>query len=383
MKVSGRKNLVILGSTGSIGRQTLDVVRSLKDGFKIIGLAAGRNLKLLAEQIAEFKPEYVSYTDNGKRLRAAETTCKLISLDEMAALPEANIVIIATSGKSGLTPTISALKAGKTVALANKEALVMAGEIMMKEVRKGKGKILPVDSEHSALWQCLRGEGKPSRLILIASGGPFRGYTLKQLETVTVAEALKHPSWRMGKKITIDSATLMNKGLEVIEAHYLFDMPFDKISVLVHPESIIHSMAEFPDGVIKAQMSYPDMRLPIQYALTYPERPRNSELPKLDLSKVRTLTFEPPDTEAFPCLNLAIEAGKKGGTYPAVLCGADEVAVELFLKGKIKFLDIPRLVEKALASHEVNLKPTLQEILEADGWARDKIIEYAEAIRPC
>ena len=376
------KNIVILGAPGSIGRQTLEVIRSQKSKFSVLGLAAGRNLELLSEQSREFRPQYVSYTDPERKLPADVSGVKLVTLQELASLPSADIIVIATSGSSGLLPTIAALKAGKTIALANKETLVMAGEIVKSELKRGKGKILPVDSEHSAIWQCLRGENKPARIILTASGGPFRGYTKTKLENVTPEQALRHPSWRMGKKITIDSATLMNKGLEVIEAHYLFDMPYEKISVLVHPQSVIHSMVEFPDGVIKAQLSYPDMRLPIQYALTYPERPENPELPRLDLSKVSSLTFEEPDMEAFPCLNLAIEAGKKGGTYPAVLCSADEVAVGLFLNRHIKFTDIPNIIEKALEKHKPVSSPDIEEIIQADEWARKEASKIAEGAKP-
>jgi len=303
-------------------------------------------------------------------------------MEEIASHPDVDLVVIATSGRSGLAPVLAAIRAGKTIALANKESLVMAGEIVIGEAKKYGTQILPVDSEHSAIWQCLEGEKqKPAGIILTASGGPFRQYSQAQLKEVTVEQALNHPSWKMGKKVTIDSATLMNKGLEVIEAHWLFDMPYDGIKVVVHPQSIIHSMVEFSDSSIKAQMSYPDMRLPIQYALTYPERLPNDRLPKVDWSKLTGLTFEPPDYDVFPCLKLAIEAGKRGGTYPAVLCAADEVAVGLFLSKQIEFLDIPRLVRSALEQHGSVANPTFEEIMVADEWARGTVLKQVEGVR--
>ena len=378
------KRLAVLGSTGSIGRQTLDVVRALPDRFRVVGLAAGKNIVLLAEQINEFRPEFAGY-DPGNRggrevpAELAGSGCEFISLEDMACHPQVDVVVIATSGKTGLAPTLSAVKAGKNVALANKESLVMAGEIIIKEAELSGAQVLPVDSEHSAIWQCLEGEKqKASRIILTASGGPFSRYSPAQLASVTVEQALKHPSWRMGQKVTIDSATLMNKGLEVIEAHWLFHMPVEGISVLVHPQSIIHSMVEFVDGSIKAQLSYPDMRLPIQYALSYPERLSNPRLPRVDWSKINSLTFQPPDLAAFPCLRLAIEAGKKGGTCPAVLCAADEVAVELFLSRRIGFVDIAEFVGRVLAQHRAIANPTLEEILAADAWARGKMREITD-----
>ncbi|MFH0846454.1 MAG: 1-deoxy-D-xylulose-5-phosphate reductoisomerase [Chloroflexota bacterium] len=378
-----KKKIAILGSTGSIGRQTLDVVRTFPERFQVLALGAGENLGLLSAQICEFKPRFVSYADTNRKLTGIPSgvSFELLKLDEIATLAESDIVVIATSGRSGLSPTLAALKAGKTIALANKEALVMAGELVMRELDKGKGKILPLDSEHSAIWQCLRGEDRPAKLILTASGGPFLHYPPDRLKRVTPAEALNHPSWNMGEKITIDSATLMNKGLEVIEAHYLFEMPYADILVLVHPEAIIHSMVVFPDGAVKGQLSYPDMRLPIQYALTYPERTANPELPELDWNKIKHLNLETPDTAAFPCLNLAIEAGKKGGTYPAVLCGADEVAVALFLDRQIKFTDIPYLIDETLSRHQSTSSPVLEEIIAADSWAREQAGKLAAGVK--
>jgi len=378
------KQLAVLGSTGSIGQQTLEVVRALPHRFHIVGLAAGKNLDLLAKQINEFKPRFVYYQDKKAVAHLARTDCELLSLEDMASHPQVDTIVIATSGKSGLSPTLAAVKAGKNVALANKESLVMAGEIITSEAKLHSAQILPVDSEHSAIWQCLRGETqKATQLILTASGGPFHGYSSAQLNEVTVKQALKHPSWQMGRKVTIDSATLMNKGLEVIEAHWLFNIPFDNIKVLIHPQSIVHSMVEFIDGSIKAQLSYPDMRLPIQYALSYPERVHNPKLPRLDWSSINNLTFEQPDLDTFPCLRLAIEAGKKGGTYPAVLCAADEVAVELFLSQHIKFVDIANIVDWALQHHRAIAHPTLEEIMGADAWARQKVIQRITGDNPC
>jgi 1-deoxy-D-xylulose-5-phosphate reductoisomerase len=373
------KRLAVLGSTGSIGRQTLEVVRALPGRFKVLGLAAGQNIDLLAEQISEFQPQFVScanMTLNEIKDHLRVTDCEFLSLEDMASHPDVDMVVIATSGTAGLGAMLAAVKAGKTIALANKESLVSAGEIITAKAKKSGAKILPVDSEHSAIWQCLRGEKtKARRIILTASGGPFRVYSQDQMAGITVAQALKHPSWRMGQKVTIDSATLMNKGLEVIEARWLFDMPIDNVTVLVHPQSIIHSMVEFADGLVKAQLSFPDMRLPIQYALSYPDRLDNPELPRLDWAKIRELTFEPPDTAKFPCLRLAIGAGKDGGTAPAVLCAADEAAVDLFLAGRLKFTDIPRLVALALEKHIKTNHPSIEEIIAADKWGRSMVLK--------
>ncbi len=382
------KQLAILGSTGSIGQQTLEVVRALPHRFHIVGLATGTNITLLAKQASEFKPRFVYYSsassqDSEVPSPLADLEYELLSLEDIACHPQVDTVVIATSGKAGLSPTLAAVKAGKTVALANKESLVMAGEIITNEAKRNKAQILPIDSEHSAIWQCLQGETqKAARIILTASGGPFHGYSSDQLERVMAKQALKHPSWQMGRKVTIDSATLMNKGLEVIEAHWLFNMPFDNIKVLIHPQSIVHSMVEFIDGSIKAQLSYPDMRLPIQYALSYPERLPNPQLPRLNWSNISNLTFEQPDFDAFPCLKLAIEAGKKGGAYPAVLCAADEVAVDLFLSQRIKFTDIANLIQQVLEQYQSPARPTLEEIMAADTWARQKVLEIVGG-NPC
>jgi len=367
------KKIALLGSTGSVGQQALDVIRFFPDKFEIVGLAGGKNLELLKRQIMEFQPKmFYSSVKPDLILNLIQDEEKLFSMEEMASHPEVDLVIVATSGKAGLSPTLAAIKAGKTVALANKEVLVMAGEIISQEANSHKSQILPIDSEHSAIWQCLLGEkAKPQRLFLTASGGPFYNYSTSQLEKVTVEQALYHPIWRMGRKVTVDSATLMNKGLETIEAHWLFAIPLENIEILIHPQSIVHSLVEFADGSVKAQLSIPDMRLPIQYALTYPQRLHNLELPRLDWNKIEALTFELVDCERFPCLKLALDAGKSGGTYPTVLCAADEVAVELFLAREISFTDIAKMVQKTLEQHKNITQPSLEEILAADAWARE------------
>ncbi|MEE8354161.1 MAG: 1-deoxy-D-xylulose-5-phosphate reductoisomerase [Dehalococcoidales bacterium] len=381
------KRLAVLGSTGSIGRQTLQVVRRLSSRFRVVALTAGRNAVLLAEQIGEFRPEFVHCTaEDAGRFPAGGP--KVLSPEEIAGHDDVDCVVIAVSGSAALAATLAAVRAGKEVALANKESLVMAGDVITGEAKRSGARILPIDSEHSAVWQCLTGEPQPpARLILTASGGPFRGYSPEQLAAVTAAEALAHPSWRMGPKVTIDSATLMNKGLEVIEARWLFDMPFDRIDVVIHPQSIIHSMVEFADGSVKAQLSSPDMRLPIQYALTYPERVANPDLPRLDFAAAgkpaAALTFESPDLAVFPCLEMAVAAGRDGGTRPAVLCGADEAAVGLFLDGKIGFDDIPRLVQTVLDEHRTAAEPSLAEIMAAETWARGRVTSLASEAQRC
>ncbi len=368
------KRLAILGSTGSIGQQTLEVVRSFPHRFQVMGLAAGTNIELLTKQIDEFRPKLISIESAGGRERLPSSICELLSLEEMASHPDVDLLVVAVTGKAALAPTLEAIRAKKSIALATKEVLVMAGEIVISEAKRHNAQILPIDSEPSAIWQCLRGEERGvSRLILTASGGPFQHLSPDALAGVTPQQALNHPTWKMGKKVTIDSATMMNKGFEVIEAHWLFDIPLEKIEVVIHPQSIVHSFVEFVDGSIKAQLSPPDMRLPIQYALFYPER-LPSKLPHLDFSNIGALTFEAPDLEKFPCLRLAVEAGRKGGTYPAVLSAADEVAVELFLEGRIRFLDIGKLVEETLEQHQSTPCPSLQEVLTADAWARERVM---------
>ena len=378
------KQLAILGSTGSIGQQTLEVVRAFPHRFRVIGLAAGKNIDLLARQVSEFRPRLVYFQDGKSGQGLPDIKCEFLPPEGIASHPQVDTVIIATSGKSGLLPLVAAVKSGKEIALANKESLVAAGEIITGEARLSKARILPLDSEHSAIWQCLNGENeKPSRLVLTASGGPFLHYSKARLSKVTIEQALKHPSWQMGRTVTIDSATLMTKGLEVIEAHWLFDMPFESIKVLIHPQSIVHSLVEFIDGSVKAQLGYPDMRLPIQYALSYPERLPNPNLPRLNWDIMGNLTFGQADLDAFPCLRLAIEAGKKGGTYPAVLCAADEIAVDLFLSRRIKFTDIACLVEQVLGEHQTVACPTLDEIIAADTWAREMASRFVSGDSLC
>ena len=367
------QRIAILGSTGSIGQQALDIISAFPERWQVIALAAGSNTKLLEEQIAIFKPTFV-FNLGKRKIEGAQ----YISLDEMAALPEADIVLVALGGSSGLEPTLSAARAGKVIALANKESLVMAGEIITSEVKRNSTEIRPIDSEHSAIWQCLKGEPPPRRIILTASGGPFLNYPLDELDRVTPEEALKHPSWKMGKKVTIDSATMLNKGLEIIEAHHLFDIEYDKIEVLVHSQSIVHAIVEFADGSAKAELALPDMRLPIQYALSYPERLENKALPQLDFSRLGELSFRTPDFEKFPCLKLARTAGEKGGTYPAAMVAADDVLVDLFLKETISFTDIPRYLEEILSSHRSVPSPELGDILEAASWAKEKVKEMVK-----
>jgi 1-deoxy-D-xylulose-5-phosphate reductoisomerase len=368
------KRIAVLGSTGSIGRQALDVIRALPHESKVVALTANKNLRLLERQIREFQPDM--FWSAAK----PSTDCggQFLLPEDIAGHADVDVVIVATAGKAGLDPVLAALRAGKTVALANKEVLVMAGEIILGEASMHHAQILPIDSEHSAIWQCLRGEqSKPQKLLLTASGGPFYQYSQAQLAEVTPEQALRHPVWKMGKKVTIDSATLMNKGLEVIEAQWLFSVPVDSIQILVHSQSIIHSMVEFADGSLKAQLGCPDMRLPIQYALSYPLRWANSELPRLDWSKINSLDFEPIDYDRFPCLKLAVDAGKSGGTYPAVLCAADEVAVQLFLDHEVGFTDIARIVQETLDQHRSVDQPSLDEILAADNWARECAVQFS------
>jgi 1-deoxy-D-xylulose-5-phosphate reductoisomerase len=371
------KNIAILGSTGSIGVQTLEVAKNL--GIRVSGLSAGSNIELLEKQAREFRPRAVSVGDAGlarelgRRLRGLgiEVMSGVDGLKGIASLEEADTVVTSIVGTAGLIPTLEAVRSGKDIALANKETLVTAGAFVMSEARRRNVRIFPVDSEHSAVFQCLQGNrhGDVEAIILTASGGPFRGWKPEELEGVTVAQALKHPNWKMGGKITIDSATLMNKGLEVIEASWLFDMEAERIKVLVHPQSIIHSMVEYADGVVMAQLGPPDMRMPIQLALTWPERAENC-FSRLDLLKCGSLTFEEPDTSAFPCLRLAYEALKAGGTMPAAMNAANEAAVGLFIEGRIRFTDIPRIIEKVMHKHIVNTNPVLNDIIEVDRWAR-------------
>lgn len=372
------KNIVILGSTGSIGKSTLEVIEKNPDRFRILGLAARSNLSLLLEQINRYLPEMVAvYEEDAAEILKKKVNVKVLSgingLIEIAINEKTDFVLSAIVGASGLLPTLAAIKKGKTIGLANKETLVIAGRIVIEEAKRNAVKIIPVDSEHSAVFQCLekRNPFEIKRIILTASGGPFRGRSKKELRHVKVEEALRHPNWSMGAKITVDSATLMNKGLEVIEARWLFDLPPERIDVVIHPESIIHSMVEFSDGTIIAQLSRPDMRAPIAYALSYPERLSDIVEP-LNFEALRKLTFEKPDREAFPCLDLAYSAIKEGGTMPAVLNAANEIAVDAFLKERIGFTDIPSIIERVIERHQKMPCDTIEEVLEADAWARQE-----------
>lgn len=372
------KNLAILGSTGSIGTQTLDVVRDLPEMFRVAVLAANTSDKKLEAQIEEFRPELAVLADEAAaaRLKARyKGTTKILggedALVAAAVFPAVDMVVTSLMGFAGLTPTLAAIRAGKNIALANKETLVAAGELVRREASAHGAAILPVDSEHSALFQCLQGEKREAveSLILTASGGPFRGRRKEALAGVSIGDCLKHPTWSMGRKITVDSATLVNKGLEVIEAHWLYDMPYDKIKVVVHPQSIVHSMVAFQDGAVMAQLGVPDMRLPIQYALTYPER-MASTLARLDFARLGTLTFEEPDTKTFRGLAIAIEAGRAGGTAPCVMNAANEIAVAAFLAGSIGFLDIYDIIEQTMSARSVRPAESFEILQEEDAWAR-------------
>jgi 1-deoxy-D-xylulose-5-phosphate reductoisomerase len=367
--------IAVLGSTGSVGTQVLDVLRSFPERFRVVALTAGANVELLAAQAHEFAPALVVATDDGLRTADLPSATRVEigeeALVEAATLPEIDVVVTATSGHAAIVPTARAIEAGKTIALANKETIVCAAEIIMPLAARHGVAIRPVDSEHSAIWQALGGSNPSdiARLILTASGGPFRQYTAAQMSDITVEMALNHPTWSMGGKITIDSATLMNKGLEVIEAHWLFRVPYEQIDVLVHPESIIHSIVEFADNSQIAQLGLPDMRLPIQYALTYPDH-APGPCKRLSLAEIGILHFEHPDELRFPCLRLAREAGMKRGPYPAILSAADEVAVQAFVDGKLAFAGIARIVDHALASYQGKDDITLESLAEIDEWAR-------------
>jgi 1-deoxy-D-xylulose-5-phosphate reductoisomerase len=379
--------LAILGSTGSIGRQTLEIVRSMPGRFQVVALAAGRNTAVLLDQVREFRPQYFSSVDPSVAAAidgwATTEGARPVALpiEEMARHPDVDIVVMATVGLVGLRPTLAALEAGKVVALANKEVLVVAGNVVTKTARQFGGELRPVDSEHSAIWQCLWGEHPSSirRIILTASGGALRDFSGDELRAITPEQALRHPTWQMGQKVTIDSASLLNKGFEAIEARWFFDVPMERIGAVLHRESIVHSLVEFTDGSLKAQIGHPDMRLPIQCALSYPERLPVAGSQPFDLASLGSLTFAPIDLDRFPCLRLALEAARLGGTYPAVLSAVDEVAVEEFLVGHIGFLQIPQMLEGALAAHTPVEDPTFEAILEADAWARAWAQEWVKA----
>ena len=374
------KSISILGSTGSVGVTTLDVISRFPDRFRVVAMAAGQNLEVLVDQVKRFKPELVSVAtpelarDLKDRL-GAETVDIVHGMDGAIAVAthrDAQFVMSAIVGAVGLRPTLAAAKAGKDVGFANKETLVVAGEVMTRAVHDSGSKLLPVDSEHNAIFQCLEGRQRANvkRIILTASGGPFLKLPLERFATVTVAEALKHPTWRMGAKITIDSASLMNKGLEVIEARWLFDLPAEQISVVIHPQSVVHSMVEMIDGSVIAEMAIPDMAIPVAYALAYPERLPMTHLKPLSLAECGALTFEQPDLGRFPCLRLAFEALKAAGTMPCALNAANEVMVAAFLAGEAQFLDIPRHIETVMGRHSNQPARTLEDLIETDGWAR-------------
>jgi 1-deoxy-D-xylulose-5-phosphate reductoisomerase len=387
------KAITLLGSTGSIGTQTLDIVEHHPEEFRIVGLAAGSNVEILARQVRQFRPEIVAI---GNEAKLTEFKAAIADLDyhpiivagaqgtiEVAGYGDAQSVVTGIVGCAGLLPTIAAIKAGKDIALANKETLIAGGPVVLPLVEKHGVKLLPADSEHSAIFQCLQGvpAGGLRRIILTASGGAFRDLPAEKLASVTIADALKHPNWSMGQKITIDSATLMNKGLEVIEAHYLFGLDYDDIDIVVHPQSIIHSLIEVQDTSVLAQLGWPDMRLPLLYAMSWPDRlPTNWE--KFDLVKAGDLTFRAPDRVKYPCIELAYAAGRAGGSMPAVLNAANEQAVALFLAEKIHFLDIPKVIEKVCDKHRAdnNLTPSLDDILAADIWARQMVLEFSQQV---
>ncbi|HEX9909626.1 MAG TPA: 1-deoxy-D-xylulose-5-phosphate reductoisomerase [Desulfatiglandales bacterium] len=382
------KRIAILGSTGSIGCSSLKVIEAHPEAYQVAALAAGKNIDLLAEQIRKFRPQVVAVLGDQEaeslkeRLGSAQET-RIVSGREgfihLATLEEVDTVISAITGAAGLVPTYAAIRAGKNIALANKETMVMAGPLVIKEAKRKGVALLPVDSEHSAILQCLQGHARDDvrRVILTASGGPFIDFSYEEMEKVTPAQALKHPNWNMGPKITVDSATLMNKGLELIEAKWLFELDIRQIHILIHPQSVVHSMVEYRDGSIIAQLGIPDMITPISYALSYP-RHVDTTLPALDLEQVGTLRFMKPDTEKFRCLELALSAAQIGESMPAVLNGANEVAVELFLQGRIGFLQIPSLIEKTMRAHTPFVIHSIEKVMEADAWARQRAAEFAE-----
>ncbi len=386
------KRLAILGSTGSIGINTLDIVRQFPEQFEVVGLTAGLNVQLLKQQIHQFQPKIVSVINKElSEVLRKELSVKPVQivhgvegLIQVAAHPDVDQVVAAIVGAVGLVPTLSAIKTGKAIALANKESLVMAGKILIEEAKQNHVQILPIDSEHSAIFQALLGHQKQDvhRLILTASGGPFLNLPIERLKEVTVKEALNHPRWEMGRKITIDSASLMNKGLEVIEAHWLFDIPAEKITIQIHPQSVVHSMVEYVDGSIVAQMGITDMRIPISYALSFPQR-LPLRLPRLNLFEKGGLTFLPPDEERYPCLKLAYQSIKIGETMPAILNAADEVAVNAFIEGSLKFTEIPLLVRRVMEEHDVRPIHTIEDILRADHWARERSKAILEGGKLC
>ena len=379
-----RKGIAILGSTGSVGTQTLDVVRTFRERFRAVGLSCNRNISLLTKQVNEFNPTYISF--NGTESEIAALTAggpESRALIDIVREDEVDVVVTATTGSVAIEPTLSAIEAGKQIALANKETVVMAGEVVTRAAAEHQVEILPLDSEPNAIWQCIRGEDSRgedstvSKLMITASGGAFRDTPIDSLSSVTPQQALKHPTWRMGQKITIDSATLMNKAFEVIEAHWLFGVPWDNIEIVIHPQSIIHSMVEFVDGSVKAQLSPPDMRLPIQYALFYPDRMPNPDLPRFEPAATGALTFRDWDPRRYPCFEMAIGLARRGGTWPAALSGANDAAVEAFLGGRIGFLEIESIIRSALEDHSSVDSPDLTDIIEAGESGHKRVSELA------
>ena len=374
------KNIAILGSTGSIGKNALDVARNFPGEFKVVGLTAKSDVDTLYAQVREFKPKFICVSDSGAALKLkAKVGAKIKfftgeeGLRELVKEKAIDEVLVAITGTGALAPLLSALDSKKSIALANKESLVMAGAIVMQRARKNNVEILPIDSEQSAIWQCLRGEDRSrlKNIYLTASGGPFRKTSARNMKDISMKEVLRHPRWKMGRKITVDSATLMNKGLELLEAMSLFDLPVDRIKILIHPEAIVHSMVEFVDGVVMAQLSNTDMRIPIQYALTYPKRMKNT-LAGIDFLKLRSLNFEKPDLNKFPCLKLSFLAAQELGTMPAAMNSANEASVDEFLKGRLAFIKISAVIEKVLSKHKNIVNPNLRDILEADKWGREE-----------
>lgn len=386
-----RKKIVILGSTGSIGQQTLEVIRKFSNEFEVVGLSGWENTDFLKEQISFFKPKIAVVKNEYTAKKLKKDLNKLSGIKilwgtdgliRISTLEVADIIVVAITGIASLIPTFEAVKRGKNIALASKEALVVAGELLVKEAKLRNAKILPIDSEHSAILQCLKNEQKDSveKIILTASGGALYNLTGTALENVSVEDALDHPTWKMGKKVTIDSATLMNKGLEVIEAKWFFNIPANKIEVVIHPQSYVHSMVQFIDGTILAQIGEHDMRIPIQYALFYPNRTVNS-FPRLDLTKIGQLTFRKVNFDKFPCIKLAYKALELGGTMPAVLNGANEIAVNAFLNNKINFLAIPIIIKNTMKEHKPKYNPNIDDILDADYWAREKALNFCTNLK--
>ena len=369
------KGLSVLGSTGSVGTQVLDIVRTYRDRFTVIGLAANRNHKLLSEQVAEFEPRFVHYEEPLKKgIEFPSTKVQQVTLREIATADDVDVVVTATTGDVALSPTFEAIEKGLDIAIANKETIIMAGPKLIQHARNKDVSLLPVDSEPSAIWQCLRGEKSLiEKLVITASGGAFRDVRIEELDHVQRTDALKHPTWEMGAKISVDSATMMNKAFEVIEAKWLFNVDWNQIDVVIHPQSIIHSMVEFEDGSTKAQLSPPDMRLPIQHALFYPERLPNAQLSRFNPVKTKELTFRELDHDRYPCFQMALDHARRGGTWPSALCGADDGAVAAFLSGKISFGEIEPLIRTSLLTHKSVTNPSLEQMQAASKWGKTQV----------